>query len=69
MTANTGPQPGHQTNQQPARTHELTSLDRRYGAIGILAVAAALRYAGTTKNAADAPVALRIDLRFVEMAA
>ena len=56
-------------NSLPEKKLYLTSLDRRYGAIGILAVAAALRYAGTTKNAADAPVAPRIDLRFVEMAA
>jgi hypothetical protein len=34
-----------------------TALDRRYGAIGISAVAAAARYQGDAKNAAYAPVA------------
>ena len=33
-----------------------TALDRRYGAIGISAVAAAARYQGTAKNPAYAPV-------------
>jgi hypothetical protein len=34
-----------------------TALDRRYGAIGISAVAAAARYQGGAKNPAYAPVA------------
>ncbi|MGH6672916.1 MAG: hypothetical protein ACRECV_13210 [Xanthobacteraceae bacterium] len=34
-----------------------TALDRCYGQIGISAVAAAVRYQGTTKNPAYAPVA------------
>lgn len=34
-----------------------TALDRRYGAIGISAVVAALRYQGGAKNPAYAPVA------------
>lgn len=34
-----------------------TALDRRYGAIGISAVAAAARYQGAAKNPAYAPVA------------
>jgi hypothetical protein len=33
-----------------------TALDRRYGAIGVSAVAAAARYQGATKNQAYAPV-------------
>jgi hypothetical protein len=33
-----------------------TALDRRYGAIGISAVAAAARYQGAAKNPAYAPV-------------
>jgi hypothetical protein len=33
-----------------------TALDRRYGAIGISAVAAAVRYQGAAKNPAYAPV-------------
>lgn len=35
-----------------------TALDRRYGAIGISAVAAAVRYQGDAKNAAYAPAAI-----------
>lgn len=34
-----------------------TALDRRYGQIGISAVAAAVRYQGAAKNPAYAPVA------------
>ena len=45
---------------------EQTNLDYRYGEIGILAVAAAVRYAGDGKSPADAPAAPRIDQRFVE---
>jgi hypothetical protein len=36
---------------------ENTALHRRYGKIGISAVAAAVRYQGSSKNAAYAPVA------------
>jgi hypothetical protein len=36
---------------------ERADLDRRYGEIGISAVAAALRYCGDAKNPAYAPVA------------
>jgi len=35
--------------------HESTALDRRYGQIGISAVAAAVRYQGGCKNPAYAP--------------
>lgn len=48
---------------------EHTNLDHRYGEIGILAVAAAVRYAGVRKNPAYAPVATRVDQRFTEFAA
>ncbi len=50
---------------QAARREALAG---RYGAIGISAVAAAMRYAGADKNPAYAPSprGLRIDLRFVE---
>lgn len=40
-----------------------TALDRRYGQIGISAVAAAVRYQGGGKNPAYAPVANRWDDR------
>jgi hypothetical protein len=41
-----------------AESTKETALDRRYGAIGISAVAAAARYQGEAKNAAYAPVDL-----------
>ena len=47
---------------------EQTNLDHRYGKIGILAVAAAVRYAGAGKNPAYAPVVPRIDQRLAEFA-
>ena len=43
---------------QEAQSAKETALDRRYGAIGISAVAAAARYQGDAKNSAYAPVAL-----------
>lgn len=42
---------------QKAEASKETALDRRYGAIGISAVAAAARYQGEAKNSAYAPVA------------
>ena len=56
-----------QNTQPEGRDH--TNLSRRYGSIGIQAVAAAARYAERRKNPApqSAP-GLRIDLRFVESA-
>lgn len=45
-----------------------TELDRRYGQIGISAVAAAVRYQGEAKNPAYAPVAMRWDDRTEEAA-
>jgi hypothetical protein len=42
---------------QKAEPAKETALDRRYGAIGISAVAAAARYQGAAKNPAYAPVA------------
>jgi hypothetical protein len=45
-----------------------TPLDRRYGEIGISAVAAAARYQGGGKNPAYAPVANRWDDRIEEAA-
>jgi hypothetical protein len=46
---------------------ESTNLSRRYGSIGIQAVAAAARYFERRKSPAQAS-GLRIDLRFVESA-
>jgi len=43
---------------QKADVSKETALDRRYGAIGISAVAAAARYQGEAKNSAYAPVAI-----------
>ena len=48
---------------------EAANLDRRYGKIGISAVAAALRYQSDAKNPAYAPVTWRSDERLTEMAA
>lgn len=46
-------------NDDAARlSAERTELDRRYGQIGISAVAAAVRYQGVAKNPAYAPVAI-----------
>ena len=55
---------------QPEGQREQTNLDVRYGEIGILAVAAAVRYAGIRTNPAYAPavVSTRIDQRFAEFA-
>jgi hypothetical protein len=39
--------------------NEKTSLDCRYGQIGISAVAAAVRYQGAAKNPAYAPAAIK----------
>jgi hypothetical protein len=43
------------TNATRAPASESTALDRRYGKIGISAVAAAVRYQGSAKNPAYAP--------------
>jgi hypothetical protein len=50
-------------------TSESTALDRRYGQIGISAVAAAARYQGSAKNPADAPVSNKWRDLFAEAAA
>ena len=68
MTAKTGAQPEREATQHPTdRRRE--DLHVRYGAIGISAVAAAVRYAGDTKNQAYAPVAHRVETRFTDVAA
>ena len=48
---------------------EQTNLSRRYGDIGIEAVAAAVKYAGALKDPPHRPEAPRIDQRFVEAGA
>jgi hypothetical protein len=53
---------------QNGSENERTSLDRRYGQIGISAVAAAVRYQGTAKNPAYAPVAIKWTERAEEAA-
>lgn len=74
MIATTGPRPARETasdrrvpNEELRREH--TNLDHRYGRIGISAVAAALRYSDVSKNPAYAPSVIRVDWRFVEVAA
>jgi hypothetical protein len=62
-----GPQQRQQPEEQSPR-RESTSLDHRYGKIGIVAVAAAARYTGTGKTPAGAPPAAQIDQRFIELA-
>jgi hypothetical protein len=55
---------------QPDTQSETPSLDRRYGKIGISAVAAALPYQSDAKNPAYAPVIpRRDDKRLAEMLA
>jgi hypothetical protein len=72
MTQNTSSrEPGSQASDRPRPSEggrEHTNLDRRYGEIGILAVAAAVRYQGG-KDPASAPVAAEVEDRFVEVAA
>jgi len=46
-------------NKRKVSLDENTALDRRYGQIGISAVAAAVRYQGSGKNSAYAPVAIK----------
>ena len=67
------PKPEIATSQssqpQPVESRrEQTNLSYRYGTISIDAVAAAVRYAGSRKNPAYAPVAHRTDQRFLEPA-
>jgi hypothetical protein len=54
---NTAAETAKKTAQEADSSKE-TALDRRYGAIGISAVAAAARYQGDAKNSAYAPVAI-----------
>jgi hypothetical protein len=59
-------------NAAPAEAklrQETTKLDRRYGKIGILAVAAALPYQSNCKNPAYAPAELQPEKWLAEIAA
>jgi len=56
------------TANTTAKPAEGTPLDRRYGQIGISAVAAAARYQGAAKNPAYAPAPARWDERAEEAA-
>ena len=48
---------------------ERANLDRRYGKIGIPAVAAALKYCTAGKKRSTSPAVSRIEERFIELAA
>jgi hypothetical protein len=67
MTAKTARKTANKTDKSIGVSTRLadhgTALDRRYGQIGISAVAAAVRYQGGGKNPAYAPVANRWDER------
>jgi hypothetical protein len=73
MTAGATPSQQERTatdrRQDQAQTAQTSNLAVRYGAIGIPAVAAALRYTVVAKNPAYAPVVHRPDPRRAEMAA
>ena len=68
MSITKNPEVGETKHEQTALRREPATLDDRYGAIGILAVAAALPYAGARKSPAQAPEVVRIDQRFIELA-
>ena len=56
-------------DRRPGLAQEATNLDRRYGRIGIEAVAAALQYWTAPKKPAQAQKGARIEDRFIELAA
>jgi hypothetical protein len=66
MTNMKNPEQGQRREQGPEQA--TTTLDSRYGEIGISAVAAALPYAGSKTPARSEPE-VRIDQRFIEIAA
>jgi hypothetical protein len=69
MPKTTGALPGQEERQPTEWRPETQNLTVRYGKIGIPAVAAALRYTNAAKNPAYAPVAPRVNLKLIEMAA
>jgi hypothetical protein len=64
LAKKTGPKKGND-RKVPS---EITALDRCYGQIGISAVAAAARYQGNAKNAADQPASSKWRDLFAEAA-
>jgi len=68
VTAGTAKKTAQRTEKTSSFANDGTALDRRYGQIGISAVAAAVRYQGTAKNPAYAPVASHWDERFEDAA-
>lgn len=72
MTVNTGSSPSlnllseEVPSERPGHSSHQANLTGRYGAIGITAVAAAVRYGVDVK--AGTPVAAQIDQRFIETA-
>lgn len=69
MTAKTGSAKPEREATQHLTERRREDLGVRYGAIGIASVAAAVRYAGDSKNQAYAPVVHRVETRFTEVAA
>jgi hypothetical protein len=68
MTAKAGSTANQDSQSSPSSTPQRPpDLDRRYGNIGIEAVAAAARYTGYRQNVAAAP-APQIEQRFIEFA-
>ena len=67
MTVQTDKKTDQARNQ--SRRPELTNLDRRYGKIGIPAVAAALQYCTAGKKRSTSRAVSRIEERFIELAA
>jgi hypothetical protein len=67
MNAQSGSAPSQKQQAGQASTQAdnrpETNLSYRYGSIGIDAVAAAMRYAGTGKNPAYAPAVVRTETR------
>jgi hypothetical protein len=66
MNMSKNPKQGDTRERTPE--HEPTTLDDRYGEIGISAVAAALPYTGD-KSTGRTDASVRIDQRFIEVAA
>lgn len=67
-TAKKTAQKTEKTDQAARLSTDRTELDRRYGQIGISAVAAAARYLGAAKNSAYAPAEARWTVRADEAA-
>jgi hypothetical protein len=68
LTARMAAKTAQKTEKTAASANDGLALDRRYGGIGISAVAAAVRYQGAAKNTAYAPVAHRQDDRIEDAA-